>query len=223
MSKVHDRADRLLGIGHRRPQLLALFDRQRLEDVGDDALRQVGCQVGQFVGIERLGRRHQLGALHRLDQRLAHGIRDFEQDFAFALGLDQIPGDQTLIERQRFEDVGDVRRVHGRQLGLQFVQMLLVNDVLDQIVARPFLPMHQILDQLVPGKQHLHLGEALLQVFGVGDLVFFAHGAVPQRGHHSSTRQMAGFLQNQGTSAAGMRARMIAVLRASPGALRLRS
>ena len=83
--------------------------------------------------------------------------------------------------------------------------------------------MHQILDQLMPGKQNLHLGEALLQVFGIGNLVVFAHGAAPQTGHHSSTGRMTGFLQNHGSSADGMRDRMIAVLRASPGALRLRS
>ena len=75
----------------------------------------------------------------------------------------------------------------------------------------------------VPGEQGLHLGEALLQVFGIGQLGFFAHGAVPQTGHHSSTGRMTASLQNHGTSAEGMRARMIAVLRPRPGALRLRS
>ena len=56
--------------------------------------------------------------------------------------------------------------------------------------------MHQILDQLVPGEQGLHLDEALLQVFGIGQLGFFAHGAVRQKVRHFSTGPISGFLQN---------------------------
>ena len=104
------------------------------------------------------------------------------------------------------------------------IQVLLVHDVLDDVVARPFLPVHQLLDQLVPGKQGLHLGEALLQVFGIGQLGFFAHGAAPQKVGHFSTGRSAGLVRktpiraiNQGTSAPGMRPRMIAVLRPRPG------
>ena len=160
--EIHHRADRLLGVGHRRAQLLALFGRQAKENVLDDVVRQIGRKVGQFVGIERLGGSHQFGALHRLDQRFANRIGNFEQDVAVALGLDQIPGNQTLVERQCLENVGDIRRVHRSESGPQFAQVLLVNEIVDQIVTQPFLTMHQTLDQLVPGEQSPHLGEALL-------------------------------------------------------------
>ena len=191
--KVHDRTDRLFGIGHGGAQLLALFDRQTTKNVVNNALRQVGREVGELVGIQRFRRRHQLGAFHRLDQRFANRIRYFKQNFAVALGLDQIPGNQAFIQRQRLKNVGDVGRVHRLQLLLEFVQMLLMNDVLDDVVARPLLAAHQPFDQLVPGKQGLHLGEALLQVFGVGKLGVFAHGAAPQKVCHSSTGLSSGF------------------------------
>ena len=160
--------------------MLALLGRQAAEDVVDDALGQVGGKVGKLVGVQRFGGGNQLVAGHRLDQAFADRIRDFEQDLAVVFGLDQVPDDQAFVGRQRLEDVGDVGRVHRLQLVLQLVQVLLVHDVLDQVVARAFLPVHQVLDQLVPGEQGLHLGEALLQVFGIGQLVVFAHGAAPQ-------------------------------------------
>jgi hypothetical protein len=51
--------------------------------------------------------------------------------------------------------------------------------------------MNEILDQLVPGEQGLHLGQALLQIVAIGQLVVFAHGAVPQKMHHFSTAGQA--------------------------------
>jgi hypothetical protein len=96
------------------------------------------------------------------------------------LGPDQVPGNQALIKRQGFEDESDVGRVHRPELVLQLVEVLAVHQFLDDVVARPLLATCQLLDQLVPGEQDLHLVEALLQVFAIGQLGFFAHGAVPQ-------------------------------------------
>ncbi len=81
-----------------------------------DLLRQVRRELGDLVGVERLGRGHQLLGVHRRDQRLAYRVGDLEQDFAVALGLDQVPDVQPLVERQRLEDVGDVGRVQPVQL-----------------------------------------------------------------------------------------------------------
>jgi hypothetical protein len=89
---------------------------ERAEHVLHDLLRQVGREVGQFVGIELFGCGDQFLRLHRSISDLAHRIRHFEQDFAVALGLDQVPDQQALVERQRFEDVGDVGRVHRVEL-----------------------------------------------------------------------------------------------------------
>jgi hypothetical protein len=111
--EVHQRADRVFRVGHGGAQFLAFLGRQRAEHVGQHALGQVGGEVGQFVGIELFGCRHQFGGRHVLDERFAYRIGNFEQDFAVALGLDQVPDQQALVERQRFEDVGDVGRVHG--------------------------------------------------------------------------------------------------------------
>ena len=83
--EVHDRTDRLLRIGHRGAQLLALLDRQTPEDVIDNTLRQVGREVGQFVGIERFGGCNQFGPAPSSRSGLANGIRHFEQDFALEL------------------------------------------------------------------------------------------------------------------------------------------
>ena len=101
----------------RRPQLLALLRRQGLENVLDHLARQVGREIGDLVGIELLGRRDQLFLVHVRDQRFAHRVGHLEQDLALALGLDQLPDDEPLFERQRLEDVGDVR-------GMQRVEQL---------------------------------------------------------------------------------------------------
>ncbi len=182
--KIHDRANRILGVGHRRPQLLALFRRQRAKDILDHLLRQIGCQVGQFVGVQAFGGGAQFGRRHRFDQRLANGIRDFQQDFAIAVGTNQVPDQQALIGRQCFQNIGDVGRVHAVQSCMQLHQMLFVHQIFDQsllriTVARHLLPVHQIFDQPMLGKQILHLGEMRLQFVCVGVLQLVAHAASP--------------------------------------------
>ena len=62
------------------------------------------------------------------------------------------------------------------EAGLQRIQMLLVHHVFDQIVARPFLPVHQFLHQLVPGEGIHHHSQAILDG-GVGlGFVLVGHG-----------------------------------------------
>ena len=84
--EVHQRADHVVLEGHRRAQLLALLDRQALEYVVHHLLRQVGREIGDLVGFERLGRGDELFGVHRRDERLANGVGDLEQDVAVARG-----------------------------------------------------------------------------------------------------------------------------------------
>ena len=151
--EVHQRADRVLRVGHRSAQLLALLGGQRLEDVVYDLPRQVGREVGDLVGVELLGGGDQLALVHVRDQRLAHGIGDLEQDLAVALGLDQVPDSQTLVERQRLEDVGDIGRMQAVEQLLQRRQVLAVHQRLDQFLARTLLALHEVLHQLVAMQQ----------------------------------------------------------------------
>ena len=167
--EVHDGAHRIVRVGHRRPQFFALLHRQGLENVGDDPCGRSGARSAQFVGIEGFGGGHHLFGRPIDSMRLPNGVRDLEQDFAFALGLDQIPGDQSFIGGR----ASRMKATSAGCIGSSFSgvrQMLLMHQTLDQVVARPrFLAMNQVLNQFVPGEQGLHLGEALLQVFGIGE------------------------------------------------------
>jgi hypothetical protein len=144
--EVHQRADRIVGVGHGGAQLFALFHVERAEHVLHDLDRQVGREVGQFVGIELFDCGDQLLRLHGVDQRLADRIRHLEQDFAVALGAHQIPHQQAVVRRQRFEDVGDVGRVHRVELFRQLAVVLLRHQRFHQLVARHFLavPSHTV-------------------------------------------------------------------------------
>ena len=123
--EIHQRADSAFGIGHRFAQLLALFGRQQPEHILDNFARQIGRKVGDFVGIELPRGGDQFMVVHVLDKRLAHCIGDFEQNFAVATGLDQIPHHQALRERQGFKDVGNVRGMQRIQQCPQFLQNTL--------------------------------------------------------------------------------------------------
>src|SRR5579859_7690261 len=126
--EVHQCADRVFRIGHGGAQLLTLFDGHRMQHVVNHVLRQVGNEVCDFIRVELFGGGDQLVRVHVLDERSAHRVRDFEQDFAVALGLDQVPDDQSLFERQRFQDVGNVGRMEPVEFLLQLGKVLLVDE-----------------------------------------------------------------------------------------------
>ena len=161
--EVHQLADRVLRIGHRCAQLLALLLRKALADLLDDIGRQVGRELGDLVGVEALDGLDQLVAIHRADQRFADRFGNLEQDLAVALGPDQIPDEHPLLLRQRLQDEGDVGRVQAVEPRAQSVQVLALDQLLDQLVAvRPLavrLPMRQVEHQLVPAQQFLDLGK----------------------------------------------------------------
>jgi len=74
---------------------------------------QIGCEVGDLVGIELLGCYTQLVATHGGDQGFAHRIGNFNQDFAVTISLDQIPYQQALGDRQGFQNVGYIGRMEA--------------------------------------------------------------------------------------------------------------
>ena len=162
--EIHEGADRILGVRHRRAQLLAFLDGQGLEDIVDNSFGEVRREVGDLVGLQLLGRSDQLLQIHAADESLAHRIGGLEQDFAVALRLDEIPDDEPLLQRQRFEHVRDVGRMHGVELRAKFGDVLPVHQRFHQLVLWHFLAFHQALDQAVPPKELLNLTQVGLQV-----------------------------------------------------------
>ncbi len=77
----------------------------------NDVARQLCGEIRELVSIQILGGRQDLVIVHVGDQRLAHRIGDLEQDVAIALGLDQLPDGQAIVQRERLENMRDVRRV----------------------------------------------------------------------------------------------------------------
>ena len=174
--EVHERAHGVLGIGHCRAELLALFERERLDDVLDDVLGQVGRQVGELVGLQRLGRGHEFLGVHARDKRLAHRVGNLEQDLPVPIGLDEVPDHKPLLQRERLQDECDVGRVQALDLAAQFGKVLLVHHLLDEFVLRHVLPGDQALDDRVTMQELLHLAQVLLQVFDFKPVGKVGHG-----------------------------------------------
>ena len=169
--EVHARADRLVRVGQRRAQLLALFRREPTAHLLDDVVGQILGQLGEFVGVQRARGRDQLVAVHRCDQRLAHRIGHLDQDLAVALGLDEVPDHQPLVARQRLEDVCDVGRVQPIESGPQVGEVLRDRDLLDQHLPAGLevlaLLAGLLADQPVAAQQVLDVGERALCVLGI--------------------------------------------------------
>ncbi|MCY1523508.1 hypothetical protein D9M68_584080 [compost metagenome] len=161
--EVHQRADLVLLVGQHGANALALLRIEGFHQLVDDVARQFRREVGQLVRVHFLGGGEQLVIVHVGDQRLTDGVGYFEEDVAVALGLDQLPDGQTLVERQGFEDVGDVGRVQLIELALQLDQVLPVDEVLDEILVLALLTMGQVFHQLVAMQQIDYLGQAVLQ------------------------------------------------------------
>jgi hypothetical protein len=159
--EVHQRADRILLVRHGRAQLLALFDGERFEDVLNNFTGEVRREVRNLVRVELLGRSDELVLVHARDEALAHGIGYFQEDLAVAIGLDEIPDDQPLLERQRFEDVSDVGRMQSVQLALERLEIFPMNERLDAL-ARRALVVLELLRELVLAQKLGHLFQELL-------------------------------------------------------------
>ena len=201
-----------------------------LENVVDDLLREVVGDLRELVGLERLRRGDELRRVHRLDQRFADRVGDLDQDLAVALGLDQVPDVQPLVERQRLEDVGDVGRMQRVELALQQRTVLPGDERLDQLGAVRLRRMRRLLvdepfyEPVLP-QERGDFGERILDALGrlgpVGRLLVEVRADIVvacSRETRCMLRGRAHFTRRQGNSAEGIRARMMPILRFSPGA-----
>jgi len=155
--EVHQRADLVLLVGQRRTHSLALLRVEAFHQFMDHVARQFRCQVGEFVGVQVLGRGDDLVVVHVRDQGFPDRVGDFEEDVAVVLGLDQLPDRQAVVQRQRFEDVGDVGGVQFLQLALEFYEILPVDEVFHPVMVLAFLTMGQVFHHLVAMQQLDHL------------------------------------------------------------------
>ena len=98
--EVHNCADLMVFIRHCRFDLRTLFFIARLQRFVNHLVRQVVCQLRQFVRIQVVDRCQQLVFVHRLDQCFADCIGHFQQDFAVVFRFDQNPDDIAFARRQ---------------------------------------------------------------------------------------------------------------------------
>ncbi|CAI8875858.1 hypothetical protein EMIT051CA3_30374 [Pseudomonas chlororaphis] len=145
----------------------------------DNVSRQLGSQVSKFVGVHLLGSSQKLMIVHVGDQGFTYGIGYFEQDVAVALGLDQLPDGQTLVERQGFKDVGNVGGVQIIEFALQLDEVLPMDQVLDPILMMTFLTMSQVFDHPLALQQLNDLSEAILQAVLCFLYFYFGHRRTP--------------------------------------------
>jgi hypothetical protein len=106
--EIHQRADRALGVGERLAQLLALLGGERAHHLLDHRRGQVAGDVGELVGLQRLGGGDELLRVHARDEGLAHRFRYLDEDLAVAVRLHEVPDREALLGRQGLQQVGDV-------------------------------------------------------------------------------------------------------------------
>ncbi len=116
--------------------MLPLFGIKRLLDLLNHLGRQIRRQFRQLIGVQRGGSGHQLRRIHAGDEALAHGVRRLDQNVTVAVRLDQIPDEDALVERQRFENVRDVGRMQLVELRAQSREHTLNHRALRRIVER---------------------------------------------------------------------------------------
>src|SRR5690606_12135444 len=180
--EVHQGTDLILLIGQGRTDALTLLRIKGLHQLVDDVAGQLCSQVGQLVGIEILGGSQDFVIIHVGDQRLAYRIGNFEQDVTVALGLDQLPDGQAVIQRQRFKDVCNVCRVQRFQLALQLDEILTMLQVVDQLLRlTDTLAVGKILNDLLTMQQFDNLRQTILETFLRLFCFYFSHGALHPR------------------------------------------
>ena len=156
-----------------------------------DVVGQVRRQVRDLVGVELLGRGDQFLRLHVRDEGLAHRLGQLQQDLAFAVGLDQIPYAQAPVERQGLEDVSDISRVQCGEPALQLGHVLLVQQRLDQLLARPSLLVDQVLHEPLLIEQLQDLVQRVLHALvGFGMFDFSGHGSSGTRARTASALEI---------------------------------
>ncbi|VVN33024.1 hypothetical protein PS631_05025 [Pseudomonas fluorescens] len=150
-----------------------------LHQLVDNVTRQLGSQVSEFVGVHFLGSGQQLVIVHVGDQGLADGVGYFQEDVAVTIRAHQLPDRQAVVERQCFENVGDVGRVQVIELALQLDQVLAVDEALHQAIVLPLLTVGQVFNNTLTLQQVNHLGQAILQAVLAFLYFDFGHRRTP--------------------------------------------
>ena len=123
---VHQAAGAVLGIGQHRIQALPVLLVHGGQDFGDHFIRQILDQVGDIVDVHGARGRHQLGAVHFIDEIVSHPFRDLQHYFAGDVGTDQGPQGITLGRRHAFQEFTDIRWMQFGQHGARGLGMILV-------------------------------------------------------------------------------------------------
>jgi hypothetical protein len=169
--RIHERTDAALRKVQRGLHALALRALQCAQNLRDYLGGQFRDQFYQFVGLEVIGRLDDLAAVHVREQGVAHRVRDLQQYGAVALRGHQPPYATALVEREVFEDEGDVRRVQAVDAGLQFLVVLFLQELEGDLPARPLLMALEFKHQRLLFQQGKEIREHLLRTafwFGGG-------------------------------------------------------
>ena len=165
--EIHARANAPLGIRHRGPKLLALFNREALTDFLNHLFRKIGGQCSKIIRLQCFGSSNQLLAVHRRDQGLADRIRNLDKNFSVAFSPHQLPDDQPLFARQGLKDVGDIGRMQlikpRLQCGLMLFQQELFNQRLAICGNMMLLTMDKITLKTLTREDLLDLGQGQLR------------------------------------------------------------
>ena len=99
----------------------------------------------------------------RLDQRLAHGARHFEQHFAALPILELLPDEQPLLRHQALEDVREIGRMERVDARVQLGQVLPLLQLLEQVALGAFLAVRERRQDAVLLEQPRDVVERLVQ------------------------------------------------------------
>ncbi len=161
-------------------------DRLDLRKVGAIANRDLPqLAVPEVEGVDR----RLLGPVMRgIDEVFADLIAQQQQDAVEAIPANLLPRQQPVLDRQRLKDARGIDRVETVHDHREPPEVLLVDERLDQRVARHLLPAHEALDKPSLREQLLHFLQALRQAveFGRGRLFHVVHH--PQRSSPEDSR-----------------------------------
>ncbi len=158
--EIHHPADAVFGVLAHLAHLGALLRLQRGQQPAHQVTRQVLCQVGLFVDVQRFDRFEQVFVAHFLDQAVPDRLGNLHQRLAALAVAHQPPQRHTFILRQRFQQVRQVGGVHVVQQAGDF-RRLVQQFALAEGVLIPW-PAENAVDQFLIVQQQ---SENALAVF----------------------------------------------------------
>ena len=188
----------VLGVGQLEREVLAdpgpyfvagrhQVDPDRLQ--AGQLVRAVHLNLAQAAVMQLEGVQHVLASLEvaRADQHQADIVGNQRQHAVADVFVNLVPNQQAVVLGQRFDDRGDFGRGQASEKAVQFDQVLLVYEIFNQVVARHFLSVQQVLDQPVARQQAMHLCQ-VRRFDSLADLGL-GHRACPGKRPHSTRWQ----------------------------------